>query len=123
MKYTRMPIEIESPESLGYDSIECNLAESSVRDVSFGDMNIDLNRLVIAYGDHLGIPALRSLLASWHSGITPEQVLLTVGAAGALFMVHTSLLSSEDHIVVVRPNYGTNIKRLVQSEHRSVLSI
>ena len=110
MQYTRMPIEVESPESLGYDSIECNLAESSVRDASFREMQIDLNHLVIAYGDHMGIPALRRLIASWHSDIVPDQVLLTVGAAGALFMIHTTLLNSGDHIVVVRPNYGTNIE-------------
>jgi hypothetical protein len=27
-----MPIEIESPEEVGYGSIDCNLAESSFRD-------------------------------------------------------------------------------------------
>ena len=32
MKYVRMPIELESPEELGYDRIRYNLAESSVRD-------------------------------------------------------------------------------------------
>ena len=110
MKYTRMPIEIESPESLGYDSIDCNLAESSVRDVAFRDMQIDLSNLLIAYGDHIGIPALRNLIASWYPGIRADDVLLTVGAAGALFMIHTTLLSSGDHVVVVRPNYGTNIE-------------
>ena len=110
MKYSRMPIEIESPESLGYDTIECNLAESSVRDLAFRDLQIDLNNLVIAYGDHVGLPALRSLIASGYSGIAPHQVLLTVGAAGALFMIHTTLLGSGDHMVVVRPNYGTNIE-------------
>jgi aspartate/methionine/tyrosine aminotransferase len=110
MKYTRMPIEIESPESLGYDTIECNLAESSVRDVSFREMKIDLGNLIIAYGDHIGNPALRGLIASLYPGIENDQVLLTVGAAGALFMIHTTLLSSGDHLVVVRPNYGTNIE-------------
>ena len=43
MQYTRMPIEVESPESLGYNTIECNLAESSVRDVHFKDLGINLN--------------------------------------------------------------------------------
>ena len=32
MKYTRMPIELESPEQLGYDTIRYNLSESSVAD-------------------------------------------------------------------------------------------
>jgi aspartate/methionine/tyrosine aminotransferase len=110
MQYKRMPIEIESPESLGYDSIECNLAESSVRDVLFNDININLNDLVIAYGDHIGKPELRELIASEHENISTEDVLLTVGAAGALFIINSSLLKKEDHLIVIRPNYATNIE-------------
>ncbi|MBS1916495.1 MAG: pyridoxal phosphate-dependent aminotransferase [Bacteroidetes bacterium] len=110
MQYKRMPIEIESPESLGYDSIECNLAESSVRDVLFKDININLNDLVIAYGDHIGKPALRELIAYDHKNISADDVLLTVGAAGALFIINSSLLKKEDHLIVIRPNYATNIE-------------
>ena len=32
-----MPIEIESPEQLGYERIRSNLAESSVSDAILGD--------------------------------------------------------------------------------------
>ncbi|MBS1948786.1 MAG: pyridoxal phosphate-dependent aminotransferase [Bacteroidetes bacterium] len=110
MQYKRMPIEIESPESLGYDSIECNLAESSVRDVHYEDLGIDLKGLVIAYGDHVGKPALRELIANDNEGISANDVLLTVGAAGALFIIHSSLLKKEDHLVIIRPNYATNIE-------------
>ena len=39
-----------------------------------------------------------------------EQVLLTPGAAGALFIVATTLLAPGDHLVVLRPNYATNIE-------------
>jgi len=112
MLYKRMPIEIESPESLGYDSIECNLAESSVRDVLFKELDIDLNDLVIAYGDHIGKPPLRELIAGDYKNVFAENVLLTVGAAGALFIIHSSLLKKEDHIIVTRPNYATNIETL-----------
>ena len=105
-----MPIEIESPESLGYDSIECNLAESSVRDVQFKEMDINLNELVIAYGDHIGKPGLREVIANDYENINKEDVLLTVGAAGALFIIQTSLLNKSDHLIVIRPNYATNIE-------------
>ena len=37
-------------------------------------------------------------------------MLLTPGAAGALFIVATSLLRPADHLVVLRPNYATNIE-------------
>jgi len=110
MQYKRMPIEIESPESLGYDSIECNLAESSVRDIKYKDLGINLNQLVLAYDDHIGKPTLRKLIGQEHTGISEKDVLLTVGAAGALFIIQTSILSKEDHLIVVRPNYATNIE-------------
>lgn len=110
MQYKRMPIEIESPESLGYNTIECNLAESSVRDVLFKDLNLQLGELVVCYGDHIGKPALRQLIATEHGGISMDDVLLTVGAAGALFIIQTSLLTKDDHLIVVRPNYATNIE-------------
>lgn len=110
MQYRRMPIEIESPEQLGYDSIAYNLAESSVTDAVFGDLQLDLNKLVVCYGHHLGKPELRDLLLLGYSGLTAESVLLTAGAAAGLFIVNTSLLSAKDHLMVVRPNYATNIE-------------
>ncbi|MEP7346786.1 MAG: pyridoxal phosphate-dependent aminotransferase [Gemmatimonadaceae bacterium] len=106
-----MPIEVESPEEVGYDAIRCNLAESSMRDRVLGDLqlNVDLAKTILLYGDHRGHPGLRALLAA-ESGCAAEQVLLTPGAAGALFIVSTSLLSPGDHLVVLRPNYATNIE-------------
>lgn len=111
MRYRRMPIEIESPEETGYASIACNLAESSMPDRVLGDLGLELdfNRLVLLYGDHRGHPGLRELLAA-EGGCEPGQVLLTPGAAGALFIVSTTLLSPGDHLVVLRPNYATNIE-------------
>ena len=35
---------------------------------------------------------------------------MTTGAAGALFIIATSLLSASDHLLVVRPNYATNLE-------------
>lgn len=110
MRYRRMPIEIESPEQLGYDSIACNLAESSVTDGILRDLNIRLDDLVLAYGDHFGKPELRALLAAESPGLAANDVLLTVGAAAALFIVSTSLLSAGDRILVAFPNYATNIE-------------
>lgn len=111
MRYVRMPIEVESPEETGYDTIDCNLAESSMRDRVLGDleMNVDIGKTILLYGDHRGHPKLRALLAE-EGKCAPEQVLLTPGAAGALFMVSTTLLAPGDHLVVLRPNYATNIE-------------
>ena len=64
MDYKRMPIEIEAPEGFGYDKIDCNLSESSFTDQKLGDLGINLENLVLYYGDHLGKPELRELIAS-----------------------------------------------------------
>jgi aspartate/methionine/tyrosine aminotransferase len=111
MHYKRMPIEIESPEQIGYGNIKYNLTESSIRDRTLKDFEIevDVNSLLLQYGDHRGHAGLRQLLAD-DGATTPDNVLLTPGAAGALFIIATSLLTSNDHLVVLRPNYATNIE-------------
>ena len=110
MKYRRSPIEIESPEQFGYENIECNLAESSVPDAHLKNLEIRIEDLVLQYGDHLGKPELRTLLANESDALEAGDVLLTVGAAGALFIVATSLLNKGDHVVAAFPNYVTNIE-------------
>lgn len=110
MKYRRMPIEIESPEQFGYDNIKCNLTESSVTDMSLSQLGLDLNSLVLAYTDHLGKRELRELLASEGKDISPEHVIVTPSAAAALFIIATSLLEKSDHLIVMHPNYATNIE-------------
>ena len=114
MKYRRMPIEEESPEQFGYERIRCNLTESSVRDRSLADLGIELGDLLLFYGDHVGNETLRDLVAEQSggaaSGVSRDDVLVTAGAAQALFIIATSLLEKDDHLVVVRPNYATNIE-------------
>ena len=108
MLYKRMPIEKESPEETGYDTIQYNLSESSVTDLRFNELNIQLGNLKLEYIPHRGHTGLRTLLAT-EAGLHPNQVLLTNGAAGALFIINTALLNSYDHLIVVRPNYATNL--------------
>lgn len=119
MRYRRMPIEVESPEELGYDTITNNLSESSVADQRMSElgMELDLDELLLCYGDHRGRPDLRELIAGdrgrSHQGPTPlsaGDVLVVPGAAAALFCVNTSVLQPGDHAVVVRTNYATNIE-------------
>ncbi len=102
-------MEAESPEELGYDTIRVNLAESSCRDRTFGSLGLDLDDLVLLYGDHRGNPRLRTALAA-EAGLPPEACLLTTGAAMALFLVSMALLGPDEHLVVVRPNYATNLE-------------
>jgi aspartate/methionine/tyrosine aminotransferase len=110
MKYVRMPIEIESPEQMGYGNLKCNLTESSMSDARLGDLDLDLRELLLCYGDHLGHAGLRALVAQDAGALRAQDVLLTAGAATALFIIATALLEKGDRLVVMRPNYATNIE-------------
>jgi len=110
MYYTRMPIEIESPEMMGYQNVKYNLTESSVFDANINDLNIDIKDLLLCYGNHIGKPELCELIASEHNGISASNILITAGAATALFIANTALLEPNDEIIVMHPNYGTNIE-------------
>ena len=110
MDYRRMPIEAESPEQFGYERIRSNLAESSVADTPLRELGVELDDLVLMYGDHLGRPGLRAAIAAPAPRLTADDVLVTPGAAAALFIVHTTLLGPGDELVVVRPNYATNLE-------------
>jgi len=112
MKFPRMPIEAESPEQFGYGKIKFNLTESSVRDRTLGDIGVDdLSTLTLAYTDHVGHEGLRTLIAARAGGgLGGDNVLMTGGAAAALFIIAITLLDRGDHMIVVRPNYATNIE-------------
>lgn len=104
-----MPIESESPEEYGYEKIECNLAESSFADQRLSDLGMTMNDLLLFYGDHKGKPQLRELIGAEYK-VSANDVLLTAGAAPALFIVATSLLEKGDEVLVAKTNYATNIE-------------
>ena len=110
MRFRRLPIEIESPEERGYATIRNNLTESSFTDARLEDFGVDLSGMVLAYGDHRGLPALRELIASDGARCSPDDVLCTPGAAAALFFVATALLEPGDHALVQHTNYATNLE-------------
>jgi aspartate/methionine/tyrosine aminotransferase len=110
MRYARMPIEVESPEEIGYGTIRHNLSESSISDQSLSDFKLTVPDLKLLYGEHRGGVALRGLIAQRGAGLSADDVLITTGAAGALFIIATAMLAAGDHLVVVRPNYATNLE-------------
>ena len=109
-----MPIEIESPEQMGYDKIRNNLAESSYTDAYLRDFPAadagGLGDLLLCYGSHQGHEGLRELIVKGSQTLVPDHVLVTMGAAGALFIIATSLLEKGDELIVVHPNYATNLE-------------
>ena len=112
MRYRRTPIEIESPEQLGYSAIRNNLAESSFSDMCLADYGVeaDVGRLLLQYGDHLGAERLRRLIAGDGDSLSPDHVLVTAGASSALFIIATSLLGPDAHALICAPNYATNLE-------------
>src|SRR2546429_3046970 len=112
VRYRRTLIEIESPEQLGYSMIRNNLAESSFSDMRLADYGVeaDLGELLLPYGDHLGAERLRKLIAGEADGLSPDDVLVTAGAAAALFVVSSSLLEPGAHALICAPNYVTNLE-------------
>jgi histidinol-phosphate/aromatic aminotransferase/cobyric acid decarboxylase-like protein len=105
-----MPIEVESPEEIGYNSIRYNLSESSITDQRLSDFGLVLPDIPLIYNEHRGSSTLRSLIIDGIPGLSAADVLITGGAAGALFIISTAVLSAQDHLVVVRPNYATNLE-------------
>lgn len=113
MRYERMIMEVESPEQIGYDLVRVNLAESSMRDRTLAGLGMDpadLSGLLLQYADHRGSLAARQAIAADGDGIAPDDVLLTVGAAGALFLAATALLERGDRLVAASPNYASNLE-------------
>ncbi|MCC6515665.1 MAG: pyridoxal phosphate-dependent aminotransferase [Chitinophagales bacterium] len=110
MHFKRMSIESESPEEMGYASIQYNLAESSVRDIYFRDLQINLDEVFLCYAEHRGNIALRNEIVKNEKDLSADDVLVCPSAATALFIISTTLLNDKDHLVVLRPNYATNIE-------------
>lgn len=108
LSYRRTPIEIESPEQFGYQNIRYNLTESSAPDMVYANLDMTLEDSVLAYTSHTGAPELRKRIAG--NQVEKDNVLVTAGAAAALFIAATSLIKPEDHIIILHPNYVTNIE-------------
>jgi DNA-binding transcriptional MocR family regulator len=84
-----------------------NLGESVAPDLTVAELlgsagSADLAGVKLGYGTSAGNAELRALVAARH-GITDSQVLITTGAAAALFLV--SLLVGDGEIVIGRPCY------------------
>ena len=111
MWFKRMVMEKESPEEWGYEKIKFNLTESSVTDCDIGQLDIKINNnLLLCYGDHSGMPELRELIAREYDGVCADQVLISTGACMALFIAYATLLKPQDHVVIIHPNYASNIE-------------
>ena len=82
-----------------------DVGESAVKFLKVADLGIDLSEVELRYGHHTGRPELRALAAEEYEGLTPSQVLVTSGAAEAIFAIVAAVAGPGDHVIVEHPNY------------------
>lgn len=91
-------------------TVEINLADSSVKCANISDLLADedprpLLELPLYYPEVNGTGLLRERIAALYPNASPKNVLVTVGAAQANWMVCSTLLESDDEVIVVSPGY------------------
>ncbi len=85
-----------------------NLAESTAQDLTFGEILelagglSALSKLKMGYGSSAGLPQLRAGIATL-TGVPPEEVITTQGAALGLFMLAFELCRAGDEAVIATP--------------------
>lgn len=91
-------------------SVEINLADSSVKcanvsDLLAGEDPRPLLELPLYYPEVNGTALLREPIAALYPNASAANVLVTVGAAQANWMVCSTLLEQGDEVIVVSPGY------------------
>jgi aspartate/methionine/tyrosine aminotransferase len=101
--------ELEYFQSQFERTVEYNLADSSVEctDVRelLGDDAAPLLSLPLPYPEVNGTALLRERIAALYPEAGPGNVLVTVGAAQANWMVCSTLLEPGDEVIVISPGY------------------
>src|SRR5260370_5032569 len=101
--------ELEQFQSQFERTVDYNLADSSVecagvRDL-LGDDAAPLLELPLYYPEVNGTALLRERIAALYPDAKANNVLVTVGAAQANWMVASTLLEPGDEVIVVSPGY------------------
>ena len=123
------PFLMERMMSKWENVVEYNLSESGVHPVSVRELVEDpgeIDQLLateLGYPQSNGIIELRDAIAALYSGATPDNVLVTVGAAEANFITLQTVLLPGEEMVMMLPNYmqvwgiGHNLGCQVKSFH------
>jgi aspartate/methionine/tyrosine aminotransferase len=105
------PFALEEWQSRHEQGVTFQLADSGVAPVRLRELvalGADLDRLLdlpLHYPEVNGTLALRRTIAGLYPGRTPDEVLVTVGAAEANAIVAATLAGSGDEVVVMTPSY------------------
>ena len=109
---TFKPFELERLLSDWEQTVEFNFAESGVHPVMLKELlnfaNVDFEQFIeipLNYPEVNGDVQLRERVAALYEGASPNNVLVTVGASEANYILANTLLESGDEIAVMRPTY------------------
>ncbi|HEX7285114.1 MAG TPA: aminotransferase class I/II-fold pyridoxal phosphate-dependent enzyme [Candidatus Angelobacter sp.] len=102
--------ELEYFQSQFERTVEINLADSSVkcasvRELLAGHESQPLIDLPLYYPEVNGTATLRERIAALYPKASPGNVLVTVGAAQANWLIASTLLGPGDEVIVVSPGY------------------
>ena len=91
-------------------SVEINLADSSVKCANVSDLLVGedaqpLLEMPLYYPEVNGTTLLRERIAALYPNASAANVLVTVGAAQANWIICSTLLEQDDEVIVVSPGY------------------
>ena len=107
------PFALEELLSRHEQGVDFHFAESGVDPLGLAtlldwagpDSRAELERVALNYPEVNGTRRLRELIAARYPGAGPENVLVTVGAAEANYILAQTLIGAGDVIASVRPTY------------------
>jgi len=111
MREDFIPFDLERQMSIWEHQVEYNISESGVYPLTLKELFGDEQKIeeflntALTYPQTNGIISLREKIASLYTGATPDQVLVTNGAAQANFTTLLTLMDPGDQIAVMLPNY------------------
>jgi len=107
-----IPFMLEREMGKWENEVKYNLSESGVHPMTMKELFADdtkaLNEILntsLNYAYANGNPDLREQIANLYPGSTPDDILVTTGAAQANYTSILTLLSPGDEILVMVPNY------------------
>ncbi len=106
-----VPFALERMMSEWENSVDYNLSVSGVNPLTIEELVEDPKRIAdllstgLGYPQSNGIIELREKVAGLYPGATPDNIIITTGAAQANFTTIWTLMESNNEILVMLPNY------------------
>jgi aspartate/methionine/tyrosine aminotransferase len=103
LPFDRMPLEIWF-DNYQFE-VDYDIGESGTKFLTVKELGIDLNKVELRYGYHLGHPSLREEIAKQYENNSLDNVAVTTGASEANFAIIAHLVGPKDHLIVEHPTY------------------